>query len=114
VRHYITSLRDVELCADSIRGHLSIENKLHWHLDYSFKEDENTTMDQNAFNNFSILNKMALTLYKLAQPLMNNISIRGIRKGFGWGIEESLSLILNTFDEDILKNALENAQKSKK
>ena len=34
VRYYITSLRDVELCAESIRGHWSIENKLHWHLDY--------------------------------------------------------------------------------
>ena len=114
VRYYITSLREVELCAESIRGHWSIENKLHWHLDYSFGEDDNTTMDKNAFNNFSILNKMALSLYKLAQPLMKNRSIRTIRKGFGWGIEDSVSQILNTFDEDVIKNALENAQKSKK
>ena len=84
------------------------------HLDYSFDEDDNTTMDKNAFNNFSILNKMALSLFKLAQPLMDNISIRVIKKSFSWGMEESLSLILNTFDEDVLKNALENAQKSKR
>jgi len=114
VRYYITSLRDVELCAESIRGHWSVENKLHWHLDYSFGEDDNTTMDKNAFNNFSILNKMALSLYKLAQPLMKNKSIRGIRKGFGWGIEDSVSQILNTFDEDVIKSTLENAQKSKR
>jgi len=113
-RYYITSLRDVELTAESIRGHWSVENKLHWQLDYSFDEDDNTTMDKNAFNNFSILNKMALSLFKLAQPLMNNISIRGIKKSFSWGMEENLSLILNTFDEDVLKNALENAQKSKR
>jgi predicted transposase YbfD/YdcC len=112
IRYYITSLRDVELCAESIRGHWSVENKLHWHLDYSFGEDDNTTMDQNAFNNFSILNKMALSLYKLAQPLMK-YSIRTIRKGFGWGIEDSVSQILNAFDEDAIKNALEYAQKSK-
>ena len=114
VRYYITSLRDIELCAESIRGHWSIENNLHWQLDYSFGEDNNTTMDKNAFNNFSILNKMALSLYKLAQPLMKNYSIRTIRKGFGWGIEDSVSQILNTFDEDVIKNALENAQKTKK
>lgn len=114
IRYYITSLYDVELCAESIRGHWSVENKLHWHLDYSFGEDDNTTMDQNAFNNFSILNKMALSLHKLAQPLMKNRSIRAIRKGFSWATEESLSLILGAFDEDVLKNALENAQKSKK
>lgn len=113
IRYYITSLRDVELCAESIRGHWSVENKLHWHLDYSFGEDGNTTMDQNAFNNFSILNKMALSLCKLVQPLLKNYSIRTIRKDFGWGIEDSVSQILNTFDEDVIKNALENAQKSK-
>ena len=71
-------------------------------------------MDQNAFNNFSILNKMALSLCKLVQPFMKNYSIRTIRKDFGWGIEESLSQILNTFDEEVIKTALENAQKSKK
>jgi predicted transposase YbfD/YdcC len=114
IRYYITSLRDVELCAETIRGHWSIENKLHWHLDYSFGEDDNTTMDQNAFNNFSILNKMVLSLCKLVQPLMKNYSIRTLRKDFGWGIEESISQILNTFDEDVIKNVLENAQKSKK
>ena len=114
IRYYITSLRDVELCAESIRGHWSVENKLHWHLDYSFDEDDNTTMDKNAFNNFSIINKMVLSLLKLAQPLMKSRSIRGIKKGFSWGIEESLSLILNTFDENTLKNTLENAQNPKK
>lgn len=113
-RYYITSLRDVELCADAIRGHWSVENKLHWHLDYSFDEDDNTTMDQNAFNNFSLLNKMALSLYKLVQPLTKNRSIRVIKKSFGWGMEDKLSLLLNTFDEDVIKNALENAPKSKK
>ncbi len=113
-RYYITSLSDVELCAETIRGHWSVENKLHWHLDYSFSEDDNTTMDKNAFNNFSILNKMALSLLKLAQPLMKNISIRGIKKGFSWGLEENLSLILNTFDEETINKALENTHKTKK
>lgn len=105
-RCYITSLRDVELCAEAIRGHWAVENKLHWHLDYSFDEDDNTTTDKNAFNNFSMLNKMALSLFKLAQPLMNNGSIRGIKKRFSWGIEDNLSLLLNSFDEDCLKKTL--------
>ena len=114
IRYYITSLKDVELCAEAIRGHWGVENKLHWHLDYSFNEDDNTTTDHNAFNNYSIMNKMALSLYKLAQPLMKNYSIRAIRKGFSWDMEESISFLLNTFDEDIIKSSLENAQKSKK
>lgn len=110
IRYYITSLNDVILCAEAIRGHWSVENKLHWHLDYSFSEDDNTTMDKNAFNNYSILNKMALTMFKLVQPLLKNMSIRGIKKLFSWKYEETLALILNTFDEDTLLTALENAQ----
>jgi predicted transposase YbfD/YdcC len=61
-RCYIASITDIELCADTIRAHWGIENQLHWHLDVTFSEDDNTTMDKNAFNNLSILNKMALSL----------------------------------------------------
>lgn len=43
-----------------------------------------------------------------------NLSIRTIRKDFGWGVEDSNSSLLNTFDEDAIKNALQNAQKTKK
>lgn len=113
-RYYITSLKDVELCAETIRGHWSVENQLHWHLDRNFFEDDNTTTDKYAFNNLSILNKMVLSLFKLAQPLMKNGSIRQIKKMFSWETENQLSLILNAFDEDTLKQALENANKSKK
>jgi len=45
-RYYMTSLSDVSLCAEAIRGHWCVENNLHWHLDHSFSEDENTTMDK--------------------------------------------------------------------
>ena len=115
IRYYITSLNDVELCADAIRGHWSVENQLHWHLDYTFHEDDNTTVDRQAFTNLSILNKMALSLFKLVQPLMKkNSSIRLIRKDFSWGFEDNLAMLLNSFDENVLKNALENSNNSKK
>lgn len=115
IRYYITSLKDVELCADAIRGHWSVENQLHWHLDYTFHEDDNTTVDRQAFTNLSILNKMALSLFKLVQPLMKkNSSIRLIRKDFSWGFEDNLAKLLNSFDEKILRNALENSGTNKK
>ena len=112
-RYYITSMNDVELCAEAIRGHWSVENQLHWHLDANFNEDDNTTTDKNAFNNLSMLNKLSLTLLKLAQPLMKmkNISIRSTRKAFGWDTEDSIAMILNSFDDDALFQALENAKK---
>ena len=112
IRYYITSLKDVELRAEAIRGHWSVENQLHWHLDYNFNEDDNTTTDKYAFNNLSLFNKLALSLFKLAQPLMKNRSIRSIKKKFSWGIEHCLSVLLNSFDENTLLEALENAKKS--
>ena len=108
IRYYITSLNDIEVCAEAIRGHWSIENNLHWHLDFSFDEDDNSTLDKNAFNNYSLMNKIALSLCKLAKPLMKNSSIQRIRKKIGWNIEEYLSLILNNFTEEQIAEALEN------
>jgi predicted transposase YbfD/YdcC len=114
IRYYMTSLNDITLCAESIRGHWSVENKLHWHLDKNFGEDDNTTTDKNAFNNFSILNKMVLSICKLIQPFMKKLnSIRLIKKGFHWAYEDQLSLVLTLLDEEVLKNALVNANNSK-
>lgn len=105
-RYYISSLSDVVLCAEAIRGHWSVENKLHWHLDYSFNEDDNTTMDKKAFNNYSLLNKMALSLCKLAKPIMNTPSINTTRKCFGWNYIGNITLLLKSFDENTLRNAV--------
>jgi len=110
-RYYITSLREVILCAEAIRGHWSIENTLHWHLDYSFNEDMNSTMDKNAFNNLSVINKMALSLCKLVQPIHHNVGLRTIRKSFGWNHEKGLSELLSNFDEETLRITLENVKK---
>ena len=104
-RYYISSLTDIKECSDAIRGHWSVENQLHWHLDATFAEDDNTTMDKNAFNNLSILNKMALTLLKLIQPAYK-IGLKGIRKLFGWSLLEQLTLMLCLLDEDTVADAL--------
>lgn len=102
-RYFIASVVDVKLCADVIRGHWGIENSLHWHLDVSFSEDDNTTIDKNAFNNLSSINKMVLSLLKLAQPFYKNRSIRQIRKQFSWNLAANLSNLLGIFEtEDLL------------
>lgn len=108
-RFYIASFTDVVLCAESIRGHWSVENQLHWHLDVNFYEDANSSLDRNAFNNLSIINKMTLSLLKLAQPLFGKTSIRSLRKVFGWRIEDSLARVLNFFeDTDLLFDQISN------
>jgi len=104
-RYYIASVTDIEMCADAIRAHWSIENQLHWHLDVTFSEDDNTTMDKNAFNNLSVMNKMVLSLLKLIQPA-HNAGLQRIRKKFGWSLVENLTLLLNLLDEKQIEQAL--------
>lgn len=112
-RFYISSLSDIQLIAEAIRGHWSVENKLHWHLDYSFSEDSQTTMDKQAFQNLSLINKLVLSLCRMAQPVMRG-SIRTIRLRFSWELEDHLSLLLNAFDDRAIKKCLESASSSKK
>ena len=111
VRYYAASVDDIQLCAEAIRGHWAVENKLHWHLDYTMREDENTTMDKNAFNNFSLLNKLALSLCKLTKPLVKAPSMRVLRKQFGWDIEGHLSILLNCFDENVIAETMLSVKK---
>ena len=114
-RYYITSLTDILLCADTIRSHWSIENQLHWHLDVTFSEDDNTTMDKNAFNNLSILNKMVLSLLKVIQPA-HKIGLRILRRKFGYDLIAQLTQLLSILDEKQMHEALLACQsrKSKK
>ena len=106
IRYYAASVDDIELCVEAIRGHWGVENKLHWHLDYSMYEDDNTTMDKKAFNNLSLINKLVLSLCKLAKPLCGASSIRVQRKIFGWEYEQTLSNVLCCFDTDQLREAM--------
>jgi len=113
-RYYISSQTDIELCADAIRSHWGIENQLHWHLDVTFSEDDNTTMDKNAFNNLSIIKKMVLSLLKLIQPA-HKAGLKRIRRRFGWQLEENLIRLLNLLDEEQIHQALmSNPPKSAK
>jgi predicted transposase YbfD/YdcC len=109
VHCYISSLKDVELCADCIRGHWSIENLLHWHLDANFWEDAIAIVDRVAFQNLSLMNKMALSVLKLIAPLLK-CSVRLSRKHIGWNVD-ALIETFRVLDEDILIATLSNVKK---
>lgn len=50
-RYYISSLgQEIETFKRAVRGHWSIES-MHWHLDVTFREDANTTLDKQAAQN---------------------------------------------------------------
>ncbi len=67
-RYYISSLDiDIDLIEKAIRNHWHVENQLHWHLDFTFKLDKNTTLDKNALANLEIVSKFCLGIFKRVQ-----------------------------------------------
>ena len=105
---YMSSLTDVVLCADVIRGHWSVENLLHYHLDVNFFEDETMIIDRVAFQNISLMNKMALSITKLIAPLLKK-SVRLTKKHIGWNVD-TITKSFCFLDEDILEEMLLNVK----
>ena len=63
VRYYLSSLEcNAQLLAEAIRSHWGIENKLHWTLDVTFKEDASRIRKDCAPENFALLRRIALNL----------------------------------------------------
>lgn len=65
-RYYISSSKaDAQKLLESVRGHWEVENKLHWSLDVTFREDECRARAGYSAENFSLLRQFALNLIKL-------------------------------------------------
>lgn len=79
-RYYISSLGiDIDQFAKAIRNHWSVENKLHWQLDFTFKEVQNTTVNKTALMNLQLINKFCLAILNKVKLYYNNISLKKIR-----------------------------------
>lgn len=75
-RYYISSLSaNIEAIAKAIRKHWSVEI-MHWHLDVTFKEDANSTLDKIAAQNLNIINKWCLSILKLFEVGRKKKSLR--------------------------------------
>ena len=65
-RYYISSTgTNAEEFARCVRGRWAIES-MHWHLDVTFREDANKTLDEQAAFNLNIMRKFALSILKTA------------------------------------------------
>lgn len=94
-RYYISSLKaDAELFSRAVRGHWSVES-MHWHLDVTFREDANTTLDKQAAQNLNIIRKWSLSILKMIELFRPNISMKKKRFVISMNPEEFLEQVLN-------------------
>lgn len=85
-RYYILSKQlTAKVFAEAVRGHWSIENRLHWQLDVSFQEDQCRVRRGHADANFSSLRRAALGLLKNDHAL--KVGVKNKRLAAGWDDE---------------------------
>jgi predicted transposase YbfD/YdcC len=85
-RYYITSLDPravgAEKLLEAVRGHWGIENKVHWCLDVSLREDDSRVRTGHAAENFSRLRRIALNLLRAEAGLKVGIQSKRLRCGW--------------------------------
>jgi predicted transposase YbfD/YdcC len=83
-RYFISSLNtDAKEIARAIRGHWMVES-YHWHLDVTFREDDDRTLNKHVAYNLNIMRKLALNVLKLLDVGRNRVSLKNKRKMLGW------------------------------
>ena len=75
-RFFISSLNEnIELFSRAVRGHWSVES-MHWHLDVTFHENANQTLDRLAAQNLNIIRKWCLSILKAVELFRPNLSMK--------------------------------------
>lgn len=105
-RYFIVSFREIHDFAKAVREHWGVENGLHWHLDFTFKDDKNTTMAKTGAKNLQIMKKIALALLKLVQTLYN-CSLKLIRYKLSLSFEKEIEHIFKMLNTEDLKKFIQ-------
>jgi predicted transposase YbfD/YdcC len=79
-RYYLSSLpADAAHLARVIRSHWGIENRLHWVLDVTFREDHSRVRDGHAPENLAILRHFALNLLRQNRTVRGSVATKRLR-----------------------------------
>ena len=94
VRYFISSLPlNVEEAARAIRGHWMVES-YHWHLDVTFREDSNHTLDKAAAYNLNIMKKMAINTLRLVDVGIARMSMKNKRYLISMNFRHYLEILM--------------------
>lgn len=94
-RYFISSLpMRIEEAERAVRGHWMVES-YHWHLDVTFREDGNHTLEKQASYNLNIMRKLSLNILKLIEVGSKALSMKKKRYTIGTNPEKHLETIMN-------------------
>ena len=94
-RYFISSLpTDIEEAERAVRGHWMIES-YHWHLDVTFREDGNHTLEKQAAYNLNIIRKLAMNILKISEIGGRRLSMKKKRYAIGTNPEKYLDELMN-------------------
>lgn len=111
-RYYICSIgEDADEFERAARGHWGVESKLHWHLDFTFRDDKNTSMGKTSAKNLQIMKKIALAILGLVKESYK-LSMKRIRYELSLDYENEIEKMLSMLDMDSIRRALESKGKS--
>ena len=95
IRYFISSLApDIDLFSKAVRQHWSVET-MHWHLDVTFREDANRTVDKVSAQNLNIIRKICLSALKVVEVLKPRLSLKKKRFAIAQNVEQFLEKVLN-------------------
>lgn len=110
-RYYICSIgENAEEFERAARGHWGVEVKLHWHLDFTFHDDKNTSMGKTGAKNLQIIKKIALAILGLVKESYK-ISMKRIRYELSLDYENEIERMLSMLDMESVKKALSPKEK---
>ena len=105
-RYYICSIKEgVSEFERAARGHWGVENQLHWQMDFTFKDDKNTSMAKTGAKNLQIMKKIALSILRLVKESYK-ISMKRIRYELSLDYEEGIEKMLSLLDINSVKNGV--------
>ena len=88
-----------------MRQHWGVENCLHWHLDFTFKDDKNTTMNKNGAKNLQIIKKIVLSILRIVQTFYK-VSLKMIRYRLSLDFDNEIKTIFKLLNYHELETAL--------